>query len=99
MRQSGDIQGDVELQRVLCACFWYWESQQLAAEQRVVCYSWVRKVHQARFGVGFHQSKLRKLAALGFLARDETTRRGSRRYYRIVGPDRVAALLKHWQLL
>lgn len=89
---------DLELRRILSACYGYWEKEQLPAEKRALCYTWVHNVFKARFGGGFHQSRLEHLARLGFLEKDDTSRGGSRRYYRIVDPDRLATLLRDWSL-
>ncbi len=93
------IEDDVELQRILWACYKYWEGESLPVQERAVCYSWVSKVYEGRFGTGFHPPRLRQLAKLGFLERKEVSRGGGRRYYKIVEPDRVADLLRQWKLL
>lgn len=85
---------NLELQRVLWACYRYWQSSDsLPPHERTICYSWVSRVYEDAFGTKFHQSKLGRLAKLGFLERAEASRGGSRRYYRLVDPDRVNALL------
>jgi hypothetical protein len=83
-----------ELQRVLWACFAYWDTEPNPLNKRAVCYSWVVRYYQNKFGGTFHQSRLQQLARLGLLAKDDTSRGGGRRYYRIDEPARVAELLR-----
>ncbi len=97
MKVAG-IEGDPELQRVLWACYSYWQREPLPPENRSICYSWVVGPFTARFGAGFHQSRLERLARLGFLEKDDTSRGGARRYYKLSDPARVVALLKAWGL-
>ena len=99
MRANDGIEGDVELQHVLWACYTYWGNEPLPVQERSVCHRWVNNVYKDRFGTGFHQSKLRRLVKLGFLEPEEVSRGGNRRYYKIVEPDRVASLLRQWRLL
>jgi hypothetical protein len=87
-----------ELQRILWACLAYWNTETLAPEERLVCYSWVVRPHLERFRETFHQSKLEELARLGFLEKADTSRGGNRRYYRIPEADRVRWLLQEWNL-
>ena len=87
---------DPELQRVLWACYEYWKTEPLPPEDRLICYKWVATLYTRHFGRGFHQSCLRRLAELGFLAQEDTSRGGHRRYYRLVDPSRVAQLLREW---
>lgn len=93
------IENDPELQKVLWACYKYWQCETLPPENRVICYSWVVRLYQYRFGAKFHQSKLKHLAKLGFLREDDTARGGRRRYYKLMEPDRVVELLRSWDLL
>jgi hypothetical protein len=97
--RANEIENDLELQRVLWACYRYWQGEALPPHERVICYSWVVRLYEDRFDAGFHQSKLRRLAGLGFLQQDDTSRGGNRRYYMIVDPNRVASLLKKWKLI
>ena len=94
-----EIESNVELQQVLWACYKYWQGESLPPHERVICYSWVVRLYEDKFGTGFHQSKLRRLASLGFLQQDDTSRGGNRRYYKIVDPNKVASLLKKWKLI
>lgn len=72
-----------ELQRIVTACLEYGNP--------VICYSWVVRLYEARYGRTFHQARLRQLERLGVLAKDgETSRRGNRRYYRIINPAALA---------
>jgi len=89
---------DPELQRVLWACLTYWNGEQLPEDERAVCYSWVARCYQRRFGRTFHRSRLQKLARLGLLAKDDTSRSGNRRYYRINNPTQLAGFIKAWNL-
>ena len=93
-----EIENDRELQQVLWACYKCWRDEWLSPEKRIVCYTWVVRVYEERFGVQFHQSSLRRLAKLGLLKQGDTSRSGHRRYYRIVAPDQVDDLLKKWNL-
>ena len=93
-----EIENDLELQRVLWACYKYWQSESLPPHKRAICYSWVIGPYEDRFGTRFHQSRLRRLTKLGFLERDVASRGGSRRYYKIVDPNRVDDLLQKWDL-
>lgn len=100
MMGTSEIENELELQQVLWACYTYWKRQgeALPPNERVVCYKWVRGPYEDRFGTRFHQSKLQRLAKLGFLEKDDTARGGSRRYYRIVEPEQVGELLRKWGL-
>jgi len=89
---------DPELQRVLWACLSYWSTEPNPFDERAVCYSWVARCYEGRFGGTFHQSGLQRLARLGLLAKDDTSRGGNRRYYRISNPKRVGELLEKWNL-
>jgi len=91
-----ELEKDSELQQVLWACYEYWQSETSRPHEKTICYSWVVRVYEDRFGTKFHHSKLRHLAKLGFLKEDDTSRGGHRRYYKIVEPDRVANLLRKW---
>jgi hypothetical protein len=94
------IENNTELQQVLWACYKYWQSEESSPpDERVVCYKWVLRVYEDRFGSKFHQSKLRRLVTLGFLERDDTSRREHRRYYKVIDPDRVEILLTKWDLI
>jgi hypothetical protein len=91
---TADRLADPELQRILWACITYWDLEQVPLEDRTVCYSWVARCYQNMFGRTFHQSKLQRLARLGLLTKDDTSRGGSRRYYRIKEPAQLAEFLK-----
>lgn len=84
---------DPELKKVLWACNKYWQSD-IAPNDKAICYSWVVKDYRDRFGESFHQSALIKLAKLGFLKQLETSRSGSRRYYKIVNPQNPSTIFK-----
>lgn len=93
-----DIERETELQRVLWACYKYWESEPVPVDQRTICYNWVIRPFEKAFGSRFRQSRLQHLTKLGFLKQAGTSRGGHRRYYAIVNPERVAELLKEWNL-
>jgi len=93
-----EIESNQELQRVLWACYQFWLKGQLPKEKRAICYKWVIGPYEKRFGTRFHQSKLRQLARLGFLEREEISRGGHRRYYKLVNPEIIAELLNKWHL-
>jgi len=93
-----EIENNPELQRVLWACYKYWQGESLPPRERVICYGWILRLYEDKFGVRFHQSRLGQLAKLGFLEQADTSRGGRRRYYKIVDPDRVDALLRKWNL-
>ena len=85
---------DTELQRVLWACLTYWNTEPNPLDERAICYSWVARCYQNKFGGTFHQSRLQHLARLGFLTKDDTSRGGNRRYYRINDSTQLANFLK-----
>src|ERR1700730_1661599 len=82
-----------ELHRILWACLTYWNTEPNPIDDRAVCYSWVARCYQDRFGETFHPARLQQLARLGYLAKDDTSRGRNRRYYRINDPTRLAELL------
>ena len=45
------------------------------------CHTWVSTIYERECGSGFHQSKMKKLARLGLLRENDSTRGGNRRYY------------------
>ena len=93
-----ELEKDLESQQVLWASYEYWQGEALPPRERLICYSWVVRVYKDRFGTKFHHSKLRRLAKLGFLKEDDTSRGGCRRYYTIIDPHRVCDLLRKWNL-
>jgi hypothetical protein len=95
---ANEIESDLELQRVLWACYKYWQGEPSLPHERVICYNWVLGLYEDRFDAKFHQSKLLLLTKLGFLKQDDTSRGGHRRYYKIIDPDRVDDLLRKWNL-
>ena len=96
--EVNEIEEDLELQRILWACYKYWQSESSPTEERGICYKWVLGTYEDRFHTKFHQYRLRRLAKLGFLKQDDTSRAGNRRYYKIIDPDRVSELLRKWNL-
>jgi hypothetical protein len=89
---------DPELRRVLWACLSYWNAEPIPFDERVVCYSWVVRRYQGRFGGTFHQSRLQQLAQLGLLTKKDTSRGGNRRYYKIDDPAQSDEMVKKWDL-
>jgi len=85
---------DPQLLRILWACLTYWSTEPSSVDQRSVCYAWVVKVYANKFGGTFHPSRLQYLARLGLLSKDDTSRGGDRRYYRINAPAHLAEFLK-----
>ncbi len=82
---NNEALNDPELHRILVACLDYGNTQ--GAPQPVICYSWVARCYEAKFGGTFHPSRLQQLERLGVLAKDgDTSRGGSRRYYKIIDP-------------
>src|SRR5262249_45820475 len=88
------FENDLELLRVLQACYENWSRESVPPEQRAVCHSWVAGPYEKLFGSTFHQGRFRTLARMGFLKEDYTSRGGHRRYYTIPDPGRVAELVK-----
>lgn len=85
---------DLELQRVAWACLTYWNAEPVPFDERAICYSWAARCYKNRFGRTFHQSRLQDLARLGLLAKDDASRGGNRRYYRIDNPAKLGEFLK-----
>jgi transcriptional regulator with XRE-family HTH domain len=96
--QAESKQLSLELQRILWACFTYWNSDPNPVDERVFCYSWIIWSYKAKFGETFNQIKLCQLARLGLLAKDGASHCGTRRYYRINDPVQLAQFLKDCQL-
>jgi DNA-binding XRE family transcriptional regulator len=89
---------DLELQRILWACLTYWNSEPNPVDGRAVCYSWVVRCYEAKFGRTFHHSTLLRLVRLGWLTKDKTSRCGTRRYYRINAPAQLTEFLNGCKL-
>ena len=87
-----------DLQKVLWACYDYWRRESVPKAERAICYTWVVTPYQDRFGASFHQSALDRLTTLGFLEKDDTSRGGNRRYYKLVDPTQLESLLTQWGL-
>src|SRR5258708_38977926 len=83
-----------DLQRIALACLDSWNAEPLPLDQRSICYKWVARRYATMFGGSFHQARLVELERLGFLAKDDTSRGGDRRYYRLTDPVRVVEILK-----
>ena len=84
---------DLELRRIAWACLTYWNSEPNPVDERVICYSWIVRCYEARFGKTFDHSRLRRLAHLGLLTKDHASRCGTRRYYRINAPAKLTEFL------
>ncbi len=97
--KADEIENEPELQRVLWACYKYWQDESLPANERVICFGWIIELYNERFGAKFHWSRLRHLTKLGFLDEDDISKGGHRRYYKIIDPNRVAELLSKWGLI
>ncbi len=95
---ANKIEDNLELQRILWACYKYWQSESLPPYERIICYTWVLGPYEKRFGTKFHQSRLRNLTKLGLLKQDQTSRGGNRRYYKIADPTQLSVLLRKWKL-
>jgi len=88
---TNEIANDPELQRIIWACLDYWSAGSCAPADPIICFKWVARRYEAKFGGTFHQSRLAELERLGVLAKDgDTSRGGHRRYYRIVDPAGLA---------
>lgn len=84
------------LRDVLCACYAYTQTEShLPHDKRVVCFSWVKRLYHSEFGRPIHNGDLRQLAKLGFLEKDDTSRQGKRRYYRLTQLGQAAAQRLH----
>ncbi|SRR6266542_856587 len=84
------------LRDALWACCTYVLTERdLPEEEQIVCFSWAERVHRAEFGRSLHNGHLRQLAKLGFLAKDDTSRGGDRRYYRITKEGLEYARQRH----
>lgn len=88
-----EMETNPELHRILWACLTYWSTEPNPVDERAICYSWVARCYKHRFGGTFHQSRLEHLARLGFLTKDDTSRGGNRRYYRINDPAHLTEFL------
>src|SRR5687767_11008083 len=97
MMATKDIENDKELQQILWACHDYWEGIE-EASNRAICYSWVLPRYKEKFGTEFHQSRLNRLVSLGYLEKDDTSRGGNRRYYKLANPSQLSEALKKWGL-
>lgn len=67
---------DAELDGILQAC-----RECEKAPDGSFCHTWVSTNYEREHGHGFHQSKMKKLARLGLLRENDSTRGGNRRYY------------------
>lgn len=92
------LRDDPELLRIAAACLEYWKGEPYGPH-RAICYSWVARLYASKFGGSFHQTRLAQLERLGILVKDgDTSRGGSRRYYRITDPRRLSEILKSHSL-
>ncbi len=84
---------DPELYDVLWAAYEQWKKVPMPPEDRIICWEGIVEFYKARVGKTFHQGKLRSLANLGLLSPAHAVRGGGRRYYKILNPAQVEALL------
>jgi hypothetical protein len=82
-----------EVAHVLMACHEYWSTEPVAVHDRVICYKWVRRPYEARFGMKLTRAAFDRAARSGFLEKADTARGGRRRYYRIADPAGLDRLL------
>jgi hypothetical protein len=59
------LQLDDEGHNVLSACLQYWSSEPLPEIERVVCYSWVRRLYRDTFGVDLKRAAFDRVGKLG----------------------------------
>jgi hypothetical protein len=74
---------DFESKRVLWACLQCAQQSPNPQLDQSICFSWVLPIFRQAYGYDFHQSRLRALAADGFLRESDSTRAGKRRYYTV----------------
>jgi hypothetical protein len=87
---NNEVLNDPELNRILLACLDCGKEK----PEPVIWFSSVARYYKARYSRTFHQSRLAELERLGVLAKDgDTSRGGSRRYYRIIDPFALAERL------
>lgn len=73
--------------RLLEVCYGYPKG-----ESGTFCGEWIM-IACGQHGVSFHQAWLTKLANVGLLAKDDSTRGGRRRYYRVKDAELVREVL------
>ena len=73
--------------RLLEVCFGY-----PRGESGTFCGEWIMNACEQQ-GVPFHQGWLAKLANVGLLVKDDSSRRGRRRYYRVEDAELVRVVL------
>ena len=67
--------------RVLAACLYYAETEPLPESERVICYSWINRVHTRRHNAVAPRKAFNALIKAGWLKKADSARGGSRRYY------------------
>jgi hypothetical protein len=77
----------LEHRQALCSCVEFWKTSDTPIEQRAFCFEWIERLHFERFGERLHQAHLRALEQRGWLTKLDSSRGGSRRYYRLTNPD------------
>ena len=82
-----------ELVRVLSAFYEHWKTLDAPLAEREVCFEWIIGPHVERFKVPFEPAQLKVLTSMGLLARGDSARRRTRRFYNIPDPERVAQIL------
>lgn len=73
----------LESKRILWACVQFVRQTPRPDLDQSVCFRWVLPMFREAFGYEFHQSRLKSLAADGFLCESDSTRGGNRRYYTV----------------
>jgi hypothetical protein len=73
--------------RLLEVCYGYPKG-----ESGIFCGEWIMSACEQQ-GVPFHQGWLTKLANVGLLVKDDSSRRGHRRYYRLKDAELVRDVL------
>ena len=71
-----------ELRDVLSECHAFLKSVDSTTQR--VCFEWISRSFRHRHGRDIHPERLAQLARLGFLEKENATRGGARRYYRVV---------------
>jgi len=84
---------DSEIERVLMICHEYWSTEPVPVPDRVICYKWISRPYEARFGAKLTRAAFDRVARSGFLEKADTSRGGHRRYYRVTKPTELAHIV------
>jgi hypothetical protein len=82
---------DQESRRILWACVEFVRHTPRPDLDKSVCFRWVLPTFRKAFGCDFHQTRLKQLAADGFLCESDSVRGGKRRYYTVTEEGERAA--------